>query len=720
MKLTLQKKLMASYGIVALICVAVGLAGWYGTRSLRAGIVGTGEVSLPQMQSILAIKEAQTHIKAAQRNLLNPRLSAEARRGEHQSIRDALGRAEEAVTRCGQLPRNGAEEELWKEFLNRWENLKGKGDAFLALSDKVSSIDIADPQALAVGVEKNFGIYKSWAATTVTAILEKSEFQGNLDPKQSPFYLWLNTVEVANPEVQEAVKQLKQQMLEVYGAFSSIADFLSIQEYGLAKDLYLSEVLPSIDSIQLYVDNLMNPVNTALGLYGELTLFADGEVIPAMNEVEETLSKTLENTSARVAKEVALARRISGSANTALFIAIALGALAAIGLGLAMTRSLVGPLGQTVRMIEEMEKGHLDLRLNMRRQDEIGQLAGAMDSLAASLEQEVVSSLQKLAQGDLTFQVAPRDQQDVVRGALKTLGADLNSLVGSIQQVGQQIATGAAQVSDTSQSLSQGATIQASSLEEVSSSIAELSSQTQSNADSAAQANSLAEQVKVSAENGNKHMVTMTQSMQEIREAGQSISRIIKAIDEIAFQTNLLALNAAVEAARAGVHGKGFAVVAEEVRNLAARSAKAARETAELIESSVEKTEKGAAIADKNAESLKEVVAGVGKVSAFLAEIAVASREQAEGIHQINLGLGQMDNVTQQNTASAEESAAAAEVLSGQAQALQHELSRFTLQQQGARSLPAPLKTSKPLQLGSTNGGGRTIAALNDNEFGRF
>ena len=723
---TLQKKLLASYGVVALICVAVGMAGWYGTRAMRAGIVGTGEVSLPQMQAILTIKESQTQIKAAERNLLNPLLSAQERRREHESVAAALARADGAVAAAEKLPREGKEDELWKEFLGRWATMREHGATFLHLSEKISALDLTNPQELAVGVEKNFGSYKSWAAATVTAILEQTEFQGNLDPKQSPFHQWLESLQVANPEVQEAVKNLKQQLVAVYGAFSSIADFLAIKEYSLAKDLYLSEVLPSIDSIQIYVDKLMTPVNSALQQYGELTSLADSQVAPAMEEVEQSLDRVLELTSTRVGKEVALARKVSSSASTALFVAIALGAIAAVGLGLLMTRSLVGPLGRTVRMIEEMEKGHLDLRLNMQREDEIGQMARAMDSLAGSLEQELVGSLQKLAQGDLTFQVVPRDAQDRVRGALKTLGEDLSGLVGSIQQVGNQIASGASQVADTSQSLSQGATVQASSLEEVSSSMTELASQTQRNAESAAQASQLAGQVKLAAENGNEHMHAMVVSMQEIRESGHNISRIIKAIDEIAFQTNLLALNAAVEAARAGVHGKGFAVVAEEVRNLAARSARAARETAELIEGSVAKTEKGAQIADKNAEALKEIMAGVGRVTEFLSDIAVASREQAEGIRQVNQGLVLMDNVTQQNTASAEESAAAAEQLSGQAQTLSKELSRFTLNTQTGPALQlhfSPRATGKPPassnNWGMAAGSGAT-AALDDNEFGRF
>jgi methyl-accepting chemotaxis protein len=330
----------------------------------------------------------------------------------------------------------------------------------------------------------------------------------------------------------------------------------------------------------------------------------------------------------------------------------------------------------------------LGRRLRLQRRDEIGDLARTMDAFADNLEQEVVGALQQLAAGDLTFDAAPRSAQDALRGALQRLGIDLNALLEQIQGSGQEIAGGSSQVACASQALAQGATEQASSLEEISASMVQIGTQTRQNADNAAAANLLAQQASEQARGGNERMQAMIAAMAEIDNAGQSISKIIKVIDEIAFQTNLLALNAAVEAARAGVHGKGFAVVAEEVRNLAARSAKAARETAELIDSTVQKTARGSEIAGQTAAALEGILESVTKAGSLVSEIAAASGEQAQGIQQVSLGLAQIEQVTQMGTANTEEMAAAAEELSGQAEALRQMLGRFRLKTAGPTAAP--------------------------------
>jgi methyl-accepting chemotaxis protein len=353
--------------------------------------------------------------------------------------------------------------------------------------------------------------------------------------------------------------------------------------------------------------------------------------------------------------------------------------------GLLITRNITKPLTQTMVMIGEMEQGILERRLNLARKDEIGRMAGAMDNLADSLQNEVMVPMQKLAAGDLTFDVTPRSERDSLLQAVKKLNGDMQEIIGQIQIAGEQIATGAGQVSATSQSLSQGATESASSLEEVTASMNEMSSQVRTNAENASAANQLSNESQQAATQGDHQMNEMVASMEEINQSAQNISKIIKVIDEIAFQTNLLALNAAVEAARAGQHGKGFAVVAEEVRNLAARSAKAAEETAELIKGSVTLTDKGSQMAKQTAEALKGIMVSTTKVSDLVAEIAAASNEQAEGISQVTTGLSQIDQVTQQNTASAEESAAAAEELSGQALQMQEMLKKFRLKNQASQ-----------------------------------
>lgn len=387
------------------------------------------------------------------------------------------------------------------------------------------------------------------------------------------------------------------------------------------------------------------------------------------------------------------------------------------------------------RLINAAIEGKLDVRADETKHS--GDFRRIVEGVNELIEvmikpiKEVTNVMSEMSQGNLDSSVNGeyKGEFGILATSVNNTIDSLNEVLNEINNASEQVFTGASEVSDGSQELSHGATEQASAIEELTASITEVAAQTKENAINANQAKDIALNVKENAEDGNKHMSEMLKSMGEINESSANISKIIKVIDDIAFQTNILALNAAVEAARAGQHGKGFAVVAEEVRNLAARSANAAKETTELIEGSIKKAEKGTDIANNTAKALDEIVEGISRAAKIVAEIAASSNEQATGISQINLGLEQVSQVVQTNSATSEESAAASEELSSQAQLLKEMVSSFKLKNNNSYISSLNSKTKNKQYYSKENNmaikevavtSNKPKIALSDNEFGKY
>ena len=301
-------------------------------------------------------------------------------------------------------------------------------------------------------------------------------------------------------------------------------------------------------------------------------------------------------------------------------------------------------------------------------------------------------TVQAASDGDLTARIPLSGKTGELEALCKGVNAMLDStadLVKRVKTAAAEVQTGAEEISKGNLNLSQRTEQQASSLEETASSMEEMTSTVKQTADNAGQANQLAMAARQQAEKGGAVVSSAVSAMGGINAASRKIADIIGVIDEIAFQTNLLALNAAVEAARAGEQGRGFAVVATEVRNLAGRSATAAKEIKALIQDSVAKVDEGSKLVDESGRTLDEIVNAVKKVTDIVAEIAAASREQSSGIEQVNKAVMQMDQTTQQNAALVEEASAASQAIVEQAQSLNGMIARYNVGGESAAARPA-------------------------------
>ena len=343
-----------------------------------------------------------------------------------------------------------------------------------------------------------------------------------------------------------------------------------------------------------------------------------------------------------------------------------------------LIKAITVPMAKLSEAAKKMTMGDIDVDCKKVYNDDLGELLDefAQMSEAIRVQTDITEAISK---GDLTMEANPRSDRDVLGKAIVRLLSENNMTLSSVKEASTQITVGSEQVANASQALAQGSTEQASAIEQVTASMDEVTQRTKANATEAGEANALVHNIKNMATSGNDQMKSMIQAMDDINASSETISKIIKTIDDIAFQTNILALNAAVEAARAGVHGKGFAVVAEEVRNLAAKSAAAASETAEMIDDTIHKVGNGTKIAQDTAKSLDEIVTSIDEIVGLISNITSSSNDQATAISQIDQAISQVSTVVQTNAATSQECAAASEELSNQAVTLKNLMARYQL-----------------------------------------
>ncbi len=450
---------------------------------------------------------------------------------------------------------------------------------------------------------------------------------------------------------QVKIKNLESSIVNLRQEYEKIYEFIEKGDYKTAQ-----EVGTSPDS--QYYKAYMQAEENATAMYED----AEASGIKFNKQVEDTVLK---------------ARMISTAVSMVTIVA-------GIIICLYVTKKITKPIEEIEVAANKMAEGNFDIDINYESEDELGVLSNSMRKVSNHTKEvinDTVHVLGEVASGN--FDVEPKVEyigvfEDIEKSVIRITN-DLSETMCQINLASEEVGAASNQVSSGSQMLAQGATEQASAIQELSATIIDISEKIKDTANNAKEANTLTLSAGSEVKIGNEQMKEMVKAMDEISFTSNEIGRIIKTIDDIAFQTNILALNAAVEAARAGSAGKGFAVVADEVRNLAAKSAEAAKNTAILIENSINAVGNGSKIVDNTAQSLQKIIDTTNQTIKLVYEIAKASEEQSSAIGQVTLGVDQISEVVQTNSATSEESAAASEELSGQAQMLKSLIENFKL-----------------------------------------
>jgi len=606
MRLSLRAKLIGGFSIVALIALVIGVIGWWGVNSLSNHLKDIAEVRMLRVQYLLQMDRQFEGVVMAQRTMLNPELSKEQQTTADNYLKSSREKYAAVAEKFKPLLISAEDKASWDRFMAALDGWKTETNKFMADRKLLAELGVPNPLRTQRDISTFIGDHFNASIKVQQLLSAKKNFDGGADSSACNFGKWLQSKGSTNAsgQIAGAVAGASIGDVALGGKIAAIMDQAAIPH---------AKFHAAVAKIkQCMKDNNPQAAQAAFA----------SEFLPAMEQTIQLL-----NDAGKIAQE---ARDVFKRMNNVALVAM-------LDDQEATLKELQAIIDTNIAAAEKAKRDAFGAAAWASR---LSMLAVALGVLAALL---------------LGFVIAT------------SVTRSLNRIIDGLNSSADQVSAAADQVSSSGQDLAQGASEQASSLEETSASLEEMNSMTKQNAENAYNADSMSKATSAATAGGVKAMEKMSEAIAKIKSSSDETAKIIKTIDEIAFQTNLLALNAAVEAARAGEAGKGFAVVAEEVRNLAQRSAEAAKNTSALIEGSKSNSEEGVRVAKEVGESLTKINGNVGKVGALISEISAASGEQAKGIDQINRAVAEMDKLTQQNASNSEESASAAEELSAQA-----------------------------------------------------